>query len=372
MSLECSKSVRDAYSIGKEEYEKYGAERLVSRTASIYDTMKINKLPLFRQKNIVRTPKTKLQILSLKADCQLFSYPVALSEYGKLRKTDKFLFLDCLEKMIEPCYSAPGNMEMLAIDGAAFVHMNPPRQSKTFKDYCEVEIANRVKKVVPRLDRVDLIFDVYRDDSVKSETRDRRGSTFKISVKDSTPMVKDFKKFLLHNDNKTQLFSRIADAMSQCLQGIPTTIISTKDAEVVSNSPVDLSSLCPCNHEEADTRIFVHVNDAASKGLQKIVVRTVDTHVVVIALGLFFELDITELWIEFGSGRKKRWLPIHSYAQCLGSEKCSTPCYFGMPSRAVILFPVLVVVGKKQPGVFGQPSLKSQGLLLSCHMGLKI
>ena len=73
MSLECSKSVRDAYSIGKEAYEKYCAERLVSGTASIYDTIKMNKLPLFRQKNIVRTPKTKLQILSLKADCQLFS-----------------------------------------------------------------------------------------------------------------------------------------------------------------------------------------------------------------------------------------------------------------------------------------------------------
>ena len=37
-----------------------------------------------------------------------------------------------------------------------------------------------------------------------------------------------------------------------------------------------------CNHEEADTRIIVHVRDAVQKGAKHISVRTVDTDVVVL------------------------------------------------------------------------------------------
>ena len=49
----------------------------------------------------------------------------------------------------------------------------------------------------------------------------------------------------------------------------------------------DLSSLAPCSHEEADTRLFLHVADAARKGCKKICVLTVDTDVVVIAIAMF-------------------------------------------------------------------------------------
>ena len=131
-------------------------------------------------------------------------YPVSLSEYGKLRKTYKSLFLDCIEKTLE----APilQSKYMIAIDGAAYVHLNPPRNSKTFREYCEVENAGKIKKLVAGVQRADLVFDVYRSDSIKSETRDTIGSTFKVSVRDSTPMVHDFKKFLLHSDKKAQLF----------------------------------------------------------------------------------------------------------------------------------------------------------------------
>ena len=187
--------MRDAYDIGKDAYESYCKDRLISRKSSIYDTIKMNKLPLFCQKNAVQTSKTKLQIVSLKADCQLFSlsfiasqsrdadfeeyfaqehhsYPVSLSEYSKLRKTHKSLFLDCIEKTLEPHIIKPKTMDMIAIDGAAYVHLNPPRNSKTFREYCEVENAGKIKKLVAGVQRADLVFDMYRSDSIKSETRE--------------------------------------------------------------------------------------------------------------------------------------------------------------------------------------------------------
>ena len=112
---------------------------------------------LFRQKNTLSTPKSKLKLLSLKSDCQLYAslyivsqvrqadlseffahenhaYPVSLSEYGKLRKTDKSDFLNCLTEIAEPSYSAPEDVGMVVIDGQAFwtpglpvgVHSNRP------------------------------------------------------------------------------------------------------------------------------------------------------------------------------------------------------------------------------------------------------
>ena len=54
-------------------------------------------------------------------------------------------------------------------------------------------------------------------------------------------------------------------------------LLSTKSESVISNRPCDVSALQPCNHSEADTRIFLHLGHAASQGHQKTYVRTVDS-----------------------------------------------------------------------------------------------
>ena len=41
-------------------------------------------------------------------------------------------------------------------------------------------------------------------------------------------------------------------------------------------------------HREADTRITVHVQHALDKGRRQVFVRTVDTDVLVILIGLFY------------------------------------------------------------------------------------
>jgi hypothetical protein len=42
----------------------------------------------------------------------------------------------------------------------------------------------------------------------------------------------------------------------------------TQGENVLCNKNIDLSGICPCNHEEADTRLFVHVKHAAIQGLK--------------------------------------------------------------------------------------------------------
>ena len=72
-----------------------------------------------------------------------------------------------------------------------------------------------------------------------------------------------------------------------------------------------------------------------------------DADVVVISLHAFFDLGINELWIEYGSGKHQRWLPIHTYAQVLVEEVCYT-LRFGM------LLPVVTQFCHLQEGEKGQ------------------
>ena len=74
-------------------------------------------------------------------------------------------------------------------------------------------------------------------------------------------------------------------------------IISTKDETIVStqNEMSDVEYLQPCSHEEADTRILLHVAHCARQGLRKLVIRTVDTDVVVLEIGHFPALRLDEL-----------------------------------------------------------------------------
>ena len=89
-------------------------------------------------------------------------------------------------------------------------------------------------------------------------------------------------------------------------------IISTKDETIVStqNDMSDAEYLQPCSHEESDTRILLHVAHYARQGLRKLVIRTVDSNVVVLAIGNFPALGLDELWVIFGVGTHFRQIAI--------------------------------------------------------------
>ena len=99
------------------------------------------------------------------------------------------------------------------------------------------------------------------------------------------------------------------------------TLITTDGSQVWCSSSKDTSSLAPCDHEEADTRMILHLADAVNDGFQKILLRTVDTDVVVLAIAAAANLDIQELWVAFGVGHQFRFIPAHSIAEFLGQEK---------------------------------------------------
>ena len=66
-----------------------------------------------------------------------------------------------------------------------------------------------------------------------------------------------------------------------------------------------LNAMEKCNHEEADTRILVHIKDAISKGTKNVLVRTVDTGVIVFLVGQSLQSSLL-VWVAFGMGKSYR------------------------------------------------------------------
>ena len=118
----------------------------------------------------------------------------------------------------------------MVVDGPALVHMNAPTTDmKTFGDYCHKQIPAKLLRMSSDVSRADIVFDVYRDISLKQQTRESRSTGgLKISIREDTLIQhKNFKKFLGVNDNKSALFCMLADAIAS-LQS-QTKFVSTKE-----------------------------------------------------------------------------------------------------------------------------------------------
>ena len=81
---------------------------------------------------------------------------------------------------------------------------------------------------------------------------------------------------------------------------------------------MNLDDIRPCNIEEADERMLLHVNHA-TKQFSKHLIKTVDSDVIVISVTVFNQLQgVNELWIEFGRGKTLKYIPIHEIVNSLG------------------------------------------------------
>ena len=81
------------------------------------------------------------------------------------------------------------------------------------------------------------------------------------------------------------------------------------------NPEVYASGLAPCTHEETDSCMLLHLEDAVKEGYTKVVVRTVE-----LAVTAAQRLDITEMWVTFWNWKSFRYLAAHAMA---GPDCCT-------------------------------------------------
>ena len=116
---------------------------------------------------------------------------------------------------------------------------------------------------------MDLVFDVDKENSLKSQTGENRGAGMRISFRKDTPNCKDFQKFRRNDTNKTKLFKMIAEAVIQIPETL-VTIVATIGGKIVSNSSLEKLNIEPYNHQEADTRLPLYVLNGANLGIKSL------------------------------------------------------------------------------------------------------
>lgn len=343
-------TVREIEKLGQEQHHSYVHERLVNQTKPITDTIKRNNLPLFSRPPVRIKSRTQLQVSSLKNDCSLFSRlfiasqirdgdldeffahenqacPPALSHMGKMRLGTKSDLVGCLEDLVRPqenaataAAAASPAVEVIILDGAAIINMLPPGRAKTFNDYASQVFLPYITSQLQHTSRVDIVWDEYLTDSLKAGTRKKRGKGIRRRVEPSSSIPGNWQTFLRTDENKMELFDFLATRIATT--DTDKQVISTHHKDVVCTQARDVAGLAPCSHEEADTRMLLHVEDAVRQGYRKVSIRTVDTDVVVLAVTAAGRLDIDELWVAFGTGKNFRFLAAHEMAVALGPNKC--------------------------------------------------
>ena len=226
-------TVQNARKIGEEQFKTFMKERLVERNKPITEPIKKNNFPTFNvlSKKVVSKDKAKVGVL--KQDLALFSrlyiscqtrdgnleeffkfenqpWPPSLSETGQLRGGQKADLIKCLPNSSNQCSIQP-TIDAAILDGAIIVQMLKPGTAQTFEDYFNYVFAPYIARQLETVQRVDVVWDVYHEDSLKRCTRKKRGYDRRRKVLASTRIPSDWKGFLRVDGNKDELFKLLAE-----------------------------------------------------------------------------------------------------------------------------------------------------------------
>ena len=259
------------YEKGRVRFQEFMKGLEEEEESTFYQPIKKNRVDFFRQEPAsVDSSKQKV----LKEDCQLFSklflscqsrecdlkeffrhenqpFPAALSDGGKLHTCQKSQLTTILETHVTIPDTEP-EADTIIIDGSALVNSLPPRSSKTFEDYAVHDVLPSIQAYSTKYKRTDIVFDVYRPSSLKTEARSKRGRGVRRRVTSKGKIPSNWRNFLRDNDNKTELFNFLADKIAQ--MATPNVVIVTKEEDAVSNHTINLDEVAPCSHEEAGVR----------------------------------------------------------------------------------------------------------------------
>ena len=279
------------------------------------------------------------------------SVPTSLfHEDGSMRKTSKAELCQVLEAEGSSVSSIPphdAHATVYIIDSMGKVQSMSPEQNCTFDSLAQKYLASTVQ-CFHLADTVVEVFDRYdHPHSVKSAERERRQATGpgsrKYQVMGGRP-VPPWRNFLTMSDNKSSLAKFLSNYMLDNAHRNVQSADHTCHKRLYLAGGFQDGRITKCLHlgrastseddedlyssqEEADSRMFLHAMKAdwefTAAGVQgRLVIRTPDTDVVVLAVHYFQQMESTqELWIETGQASRtidhRRFIPVHEICKAM-------------------------------------------------------
>ena len=171
-----------------------------------------------------------------------------------------------------------------------------------------------------------MVFDRYRDESIKSGTRVKRKQRhLPVCFNDSTvPLPSDWSSFTSLEEKKADLLLFSTHLIEHNSTESPVIVVAggfSNSTTVKSSDPdLDVSSL-RADHEEGDTRLILHCIHAH---MNTIVVSVRDTDVLLLLLAHYSRIDCTRLYMKAGTSKAQQYFPVHEIHQNLSVEQLDT------------------------------------------------
>ena len=127
---------------------------------------------------------------------ETLSYPPALSKNTEMRSGDKSQLVKCLDQLSNNPVQVP---KVLAgvLEGSVLVNMLKLKKNRTFEACCIDTVKPAIQKYVTEYNAqpMDIVFDTYKKDSLKSQTRLKCGKSIRRKVQTSSIAQTNWKVF---------------------------------------------------------------------------------------------------------------------------------------------------------------------------------
>ncbi|XP_041466296.1 uncharacterized protein LOC121416845 [Lytechinus variegatus] len=390
-SSEVCKDYTEAYASGDEAFKAF-SEECLQGDEDLFRVIKKQKRKTFATMSKSSTTKVKGKEITIKADRSLFQrlviiagarkldiqnmmtynlgpLPLALATVdGSLTKTTKASLLHAIESSVEPAPLVEGIPlnSVWVIDGMAMLQEIPQKAvPSTFGELSRYVIQQLVRLAhSARSDTIHFVVDTYRSISIKAAERGRRaasGSQLTKIYGMEQKVPNQWKKFLSSSQNKEALIRFLFQTWQEnpnLLQDVKVIMAHDESCHLLQNLDgvlkIEALSQLHCNHEEADTRLFLHCQYAAaclpssSTTSPAVIIKSPDTDVFIIGVAKAHEIQ-AQLLFHTGRGNNKRTVNLTAIRSHLGDSVAnaliglhcfsgcdSTSCFYGRSKKKAL------------------------------------
>lgn len=243
---------------------------------------------------------------------------------GLPRKTNKAQLGRELEKLVQPTAEIPSR-SVYVIDGMALIQKLKVSDQMTFGQIADAALS-RVLQEGGNSRRIDVVFDVYNEISIKSAERERREEGESVTYKNLTAgqKIKQFRNFLQNGQNKNSLIAFFNDywrkppSREKLASKELYTTCGTKCYKLTADTVQEVIELSS-GQEEADTRLLLHAKHAATSHVKAVIISSEDTDVRILCISFAHAITVP-IYQRCVSQHQARYVDISKIAGVLGQE----------------------------------------------------
>ena len=307
--------LKEILSEGETQVQAFINDRLLQQKTPITAKITKNKFPILKREetnnsvdlgvSFMNKLRSAVEHRPLQAaelfDGELYGVPscFAMNHTDKMYHGTKSSIRDRFQSCQPPNFS-PQNLKAVIIEASPLFRKLSNVSVENFHDFAVV-FYHHVVRLAKGFERLDVVFDRYFNDSLKTQTRIGRGAggTRAPEINDDVPFPHNFlNSFLCNSANKNDLgiylASKLITIHVECGNSLLKLCVTYED-KTMSAPPMIDSSMVDSTAEEADQKLVRHTLHCIREMYTEIEVQSIDTDVLILLLAyVAMELEASD------------------------------------------------------------------------------